>query len=63
MEARTGALIRDILINECPDVTVLLIAHKLASIAQCDMIVEMGDGRVLDARSQMNFAPGHPIAV
>lgn len=48
VDAKTDALIRDILMNECPDITVLIIAHKLQSVSQCDMIIEMRDGKVLD---------------
>lgn len=33
--------------KECPQVTVLIIAHKMESISECDKIIEMGEGRVL----------------
>ncbi|WPU63138.1 ABC transporter transmembrane domain-containing protein [Peredibacter starrii] len=48
MDNKTDALIRDILMNGCPGVTVLIIAHKLQSVSQCDMLIEMRDGKVLD---------------
>jgi ABC-type multidrug transport system fused ATPase/permease subunit len=48
VDAKTDGLIRDILMNECPGVTVLIIAHKHESIRTCDMIIEMRDGRVLE---------------
>lgn len=48
VDAKTDSLIRDILMHDCPDITVLIIAHKLESVSQCDMIIEMRDGKVLD---------------
>jgi len=47
IDAKTDQLIRNILMNECPRITVLIIAHKMESIVECDKIIEMGDGRVL----------------
>lgn len=47
VDSKTDSLIRKILIDECPDLTVLIIAHKHQSIATCDMIIEMGEGKVL----------------
>ncbi len=47
VDGKTDNLIREILMNECPDLTVLIIAHKLQSVSKCDMIIEMGDGKVL----------------
>lgn len=47
IDAQTDALIRDILMKECPQITVLIIAHKMESISECDKIIEMGEGRVL----------------
>ncbi|MFP5384782.1 MAG: ATP-binding cassette domain-containing protein [Bacteriovoracia bacterium] len=48
VDGKTDALIRDILMNECPGITVLIIAHKLQSVSRCDMIIEMRDGKVLE---------------
>lgn len=47
VDGKTDSLIREILMNDCPDLTVLIIAHKLQSVSKCDMIIEMGDGKVL----------------
>jgi ABC-type multidrug transport system fused ATPase/permease subunit len=47
VDGKTDSLIREILMNECPDLTVLIIAHKLQSVSKCDMIIEMRDGKVL----------------
>ncbi len=49
VDGKTDALIRDVLMNECPGITVLIIAHKLQSVSQCDMIIEMGDGKVVSS--------------
>lgn len=48
VDAKTDALIRQILMHDCPEVTVLIIAHKLQSVSECDMIIEMRDGKVLE---------------
>lgn len=47
VDGKTDNLIREILMNDCPNLTVLIIAHKLQSVSKCDMIIEMGDGKVL----------------
>lgn len=47
VDQKTDALIRDILMNECEGITVMIIAHKLQSVSLCDMIIEMRDGKVL----------------
>lgn len=48
VDGKTDSLIREILMNECPELTVLIIAHKLQSVSKCDMIIEMRDGKVLN---------------
>src|SRR5690606_33176043 len=40
VDARTDGLIRDILMKDCPDLTVMIIAHKIQSVSQCDQIIE-----------------------
>ncbi|MBL7975901.1 MAG: hypothetical protein JNJ85_13380, partial [Candidatus Kapabacteria bacterium] len=40
------ALIQETIRTEFAGVTVLIIAHRLNSVADADMIIEMGDGEV-----------------
>lgn len=60
IDAKTDALIRDILMNDCPEITVLIIAHKMKSISECDKIIEMGEGRVLSIKERDDFS--HPLS-
>src|SRR5690606_30073771 len=62
VDARTDALIRDILMNDCDGVTVLVIAHKLESVSKCEMIIEMRDGKVLNTTHPVVSMEGALIA-
>lgn len=60
IDAKTDEVIRNILMNECPEITVLIIAHKMESISECDKIIEMGEGRVLSVNSRAMEAVSIP---
>jgi ABC-type multidrug transport system fused ATPase/permease subunit len=57
VDARTDFLIRDVLMKECDGVTVLIIAHKPESVSECDVIIEMKDGRVLSTSFNRPLVP------
>jgi ATP-binding cassette, subfamily B, bacterial PglK len=42
------------------DVTILLVAHRLSSVRRCDLIVEMGEGRVLAQGSYEHLFESSP---
>ncbi|MBX7153707.1 MAG: ATP-binding cassette domain-containing protein [Bacteriodetes bacterium] len=46
VDVQTDALIQETIRTEFAGVTVLIIAHRLNSVADADMIIEMGDGEV-----------------
>ncbi|WP_408096189.1 ABC transporter transmembrane domain-containing protein [Peredibacter sp. HCB2-198] len=48
VDNKTDSQIRDILMHGCSGTTVLIIAHKLQSVSECDMLIEMRDGKVFD---------------
>ena len=46
----TDRIIHSILENACSDRTILIIAHRLSTVAHCDKVIEMKDGEVFDVR-------------
>lgn len=58
VDGKTDSLIRETLVENCPDVTVLIIAHKMQSVSSCDMIIEMKDGKVLDTYNPLYRSGG-----
>lgn len=57
VDQKTDTLIRNILMNECEGITVLIIAHKVQSVSLCDMIIEMRDGKVLETTFPLRPLP------
>ena len=48
MDTKTDQLIREGLRSEAPDVTKIIIAQRLSSVQDADMILVMADGRIMD---------------
>ncbi len=48
VDTKTDALIRSAFATEIPDTTKIIIAQRIASVMECDLIVVMDDGRIAD---------------
>jgi len=46
LDAITETYIRDILQNHLKDITVIIIAHRLATVRHCDRIIVLNDGKI-----------------
>jgi ABC-type multidrug transport system fused ATPase/permease subunit len=52
VDVATDALIQETLRQECSGVTVLIIAHRLGTVQDCDLIVELAQGKVASIRAK-----------
>ena len=46
VDVETDALIQEAIRRECKGRTLIIIAHRLNTIKDCDLVVELEDGRV-----------------
>jgi ABC-type multidrug transport system fused ATPase/permease subunit len=63
VDVETDSKIQETLLRECKDKTVLIIAHRLGTVKQCDMILQLSDGILVDQWSPssdevLTFAAG-----
>jgi ABC-type multidrug transport system fused ATPase/permease subunit len=57
VDVRTDRWIQETVRSEFRDVTVLVIAHRLDTVADADLILELAHGRVVRARSRSASVP------
>ena len=48
VDTRTDALIRQAFAEEIPDITKIIIAQRISSVEQADMILVLDDGKIVD---------------
>jgi len=48
IDVETDHIIHDIVQRQLSDCTVIIIAHRLSTIRNCDVIVVLSDGRVVE---------------
>lgn len=51
VDTRTDAMIRQAFANEIPDTTKIIIAQRIASVQDADLIIVMDDGHIADLGS------------
>ena len=61
VDTRTDALIRDAFAKEIPDTTKIIIAQRIASVQDADMILVLDDGRITDCGRHEELLKSSPI--
>jgi len=46
VDVQTDALIQQLVREECQNMTIVMIAHRLGTVRDCDQVIELADGRV-----------------
>ncbi|MGZ3650797.1 MAG: ATP-binding cassette domain-containing protein, partial [Bdellovibrionota bacterium] len=60
VDVQTDGLVQEVVRESCRNVTMLIIAHRLGTVADCDMIFEVREGklhRTLDLKKEELKAP------
>ncbi len=60
VDVQTDGLVQEVVRENCRNVTMLIIAHRLGTVADCDLIFEVREGklhRTLDLKKQSEMAP------
>lgn len=61
VDTKTDALIRNALHNEIPDTTKIIIAQRISSVENADMIVVLDDGKICDLGTHSELLESSPI--
>lgn len=61
VDTRTDALIRDAFAKEIPDTTKIIIAQRIASVQDADMILVLDDGKIMDCGRHEELLKSSPI--
>lgn len=61
VDTKTDALIRNALQNEIPDTTKIIIAQRISSVENADMIVVLDDGKICDVGTHTELLESSPI--
>jgi ABC-type multidrug transport system fused ATPase/permease subunit len=46
VDVQTDSLVQEVVRENCPNVTMLIIAHRLGTVADCEMIFEVREGKL-----------------
>jgi ABC-type multidrug transport system fused ATPase/permease subunit len=63
VDVQTDGLVQEVVRESCRNVTMLIIAHRLGTVADCDLIFEVREGklhRTLDLKKEEEGAPALP---
>lgn len=60
VDVETDDLVQKVVRESCKGITMLIIAHRLATIADADLIIELERGKIKDLRSGVQPPPGAP---
>ncbi|MNL71520.1 Beta-(1--_2)glucan export ATP-binding/permease protein NdvA [compost metagenome] len=52
VDVQTDAILQEVIRRELKDVTLLIIAHRLGTVKDCDQILEISEGRSVTQVSQ-----------
>lgn len=68
VDVRTDSLIQKLIREECADMTIVMIAHRLGTVRDCDQVIELADGQVRrvlhpNARTASVSPPVFPLPV
>ncbi len=61
VDTKTDALIRNALQNEIPDTTKIIIAQRISSVENADIIVVLDDGKICDVGTHAKLLESSPI--
>ena len=62
VDVQTDGMVQEVVRESCRNVTMLIIAHRLGTVADCDLIFEVREGklhRTLDLKKDAEHAPVH----
>jgi len=60
VDAKTDALVQEVIRESCKGVTMLIIAHRLGTVADCDLVLEVREGKIfrqLDLKKKADTVP------
>ena len=61
VDTRTDALIREAFAKEIPDTTKIIIAQRITSVQDADMIIVLDDGKIVDCGAHDELLKSSPI--
>lgn len=60
VDAKTDSIVQEVIRESCKGVTMLIIAHRLGTVADCDLVLEVREGKIfrqLDLKKKAEMVP------